>query len=297
MTVLKRIFIWGIGKDYGKCITILKYLECIKDIQIVGITSKTVYGGSIDGYRFIRKDQLTSIEFDYLLITPINKYKTIYNEAIAQGVENDKIVSSTLLYTVDFSFGKYEKFKKAKISIIANNCWGGLIYHYFQSPFLSPFINMFENDNDYICLLKNLKQYMELPLRFKKTAYNSVSQLTYPVCTLSDDVELHMNHYSDFEQAQRKWEERKKRINWNNLFVMMYTENPIVLEQFNTLLYEKKICFVPFKTDNPSGWYLNTDIAKESPFWSIVNGLGNGQYAYYNLWDMLLHGEKVLRVK
>lgn len=294
---MKKIFIWGIGKDYEKCSTILKYLEFINDIEVVGVTAKDVFSNSIDGYPFIKKEQITGTEFDYLLITPINKYKDIYNEAIEMGLEREKIVSSSQVYIHDFSFEKYSKLIEEPISIIANNCWGGLIYHYFQIPFLSPFINMFENDSDYICLLKNLKQYMELPLKLKKTEYNSANQLTYPVFTLSDDIELHMNHYSNFEQAERKWEERKKRINWDNLFIMMYTEDPLILEHFNNLLYKKKICFVPFKTDNPSGWYLNTDVAKGKPFWAIVNGVGSGQYAYYNLWDMLLRGEKVLRVK
>lgn len=294
---MKKIFIWGTGREYGKCTTILKYLETINDISVVGVTSDEVFCENIDGYPFISKKRIIDIKFDYLLITAINKYKDIYIEAIEIGISKGKILSSLLLYKHDFSFGKYGKLREKKISIIANNCWGGIIYHYFQSPFLSPFINMFESDDDYICLLKNLKQYMAVPLKLKKTEYNSVEKIIYPVFTLTNDIELHMNHYSDFERAERKWEERKKRMNWDNLFIMMYTENPVILEQFNTLPYKKKICFVPFKTDNPSGWYLNPSIAKGTPFWSIVNGIGSGQYVYYNLWDMLLDGKHVLRVK
>ena len=37
-----------------------------------------------------------------------------------------------------------------------------------------------------------------------------------------DDIEIHFNHYISFEEAKNKWDERKRRINYDNIYIVMY---------------------------------------------------------------------------
>lgn len=72
----------------------------------------------------------------------------------------------------------------------------------------------------------------------------------YPIFSL-DDIKVNMNHYGgmSYEKTIAVWENRVKRINWNDIIVAMCTENLTVLRDFDKLPYKKKACFVPFETD------------------------------------------------
>lgn len=103
---------------------------------------------------------------------------------------------------------------------------------------------------------------------------------------------LHMNHYHDFDEAVQLWHKRKNKINWYNLCVVMYTDNPEILEQFDKLPYCKKICFVNFKTDVDAAFYLPSYINEGKPLWDQANHFAWGQPFYYDVFDMLLCGKK-----
>ena len=53
-------------------------------------------------------------------------------------------------------------------------------------------------------------------------------------------------HYKSFEEAKEKWDIRKERINYNNLFIMFTDRDGCTYEQikrFNELPYSNKIIF------------------------------------------------------
>ena len=73
----------------------------------------------------------------------------------------------------------------------------------------------------------------------------------------------------------------------------MYTESEEILEEFDAFPYDKKVCFVPFKSDLDSAWHINPDIRKDlKTFTRIVNYFGMGEPFYYDPFDMLLYGKK-----
>ena len=51
-------------------------------------------------------------------------------------------------------------------TIISNNCWGGMIYESYNLPKNSPTVGLFFFADDYICFLKNLKEFVTAPLKF-----------------------------------------------------------------------------------------------------------------------------------
>ena len=102
-----------------------------------------------------------------------------------------------------------------------------------------------------------------------------------------------MMHYRTFDDSFKAWERRKPRINWYNLFVETFAWNKNILEQFDALPYGKKVCFVPFKSDLDSAWYVNPKIDKEAGrFDFVINNFGIGKIFYYDPFDMLLYGKK-----
>ena len=133
---------------------------------------------------------------------------------------------------------------------------------------------------------------MEEELVFEKTVFEENLKWDYPVFTLGN-VSLNMNHYPNFDEAVSKWNERKTRINWYNLFVTAFTEKQDILERFDALPYGKKVCFVPFKSKLDSAWYINPEIRKDlKDWWRVVNDFGQGRTFYYDVFDMLLYGKK-----
>lgn len=151
---------------------------------------------------------------------------------------------------------------------------------------------MFVQERDYLNLLQNLRETVQQPLEFVREERDPGASQNYPVYKIGE-VELWMNHYHDYELARRKFEERRERINWDNLLIMMYTTNPKAAEEFESLPYAKKVCMTNFQTDLPSALYL--EISKHPIFigkgdWMFISGIARGEYTFYDPWEILLDG-------
>ena len=135
-------------------------------------------------------------------------------------------------------------------TLIARDCVGGILYHQLGLKFLSPTINLFfiPEEFNYFCL--NLKEYIAgelVELVDNDTPYPI--GLIYPVkgASITRPVRVDFMHYDSFEQAKNKWNVRKQRINWNNLFVLstfcyepeIATLTPQLIEDWNKIPYKK----------------------------------------------------------
>lgn len=97
------------------------------------------------------------------------------------------------------------------------------------------------------------------------------------------------------EEVEAKWYDRVGRINWDNLFIMMFTNKWESIEAFDTLDYNKKICFVPFENVNLPRSAFSLQIANHNemrnvPLYKMVNGIPKGEYHDYDLAELLLAG-------
>lgn len=69
----------------------------------------------------------------------------------------------------------------------------------------------------------------------------------YPVGILGDGrkkITLYFQHYQTFKQAKEKWNDRKKRVNFSNLFVIMTDRDGTdenILKQFDQLPFKNKV--------------------------------------------------------
>ena len=138
--------------------------------------------------------------------------------------------------------------KNKDFSIISNNCWGGGVYEDLNIPYKTPFVGLFIMAPDYIKLLKNLKYYISLPLTFvEESKYERINieregqHGFYPIGKL-EDIEIFFMHYASKEEALEKWERRKARINWNNLYIKLCDNDFCTYElakEFDGLKFKK----------------------------------------------------------
>lgn len=128
---------------------------------------------------------------------------------------------------------------KAEVSIICNNCLGGVLYHDLGMRFNSPFINIMIPTPQFIDLLTNIASIDFFDLK-EVTPHKHC----YPIGLLYSRYELHFMHEPNFDIAKSKWIERAKRINFNNLFLILvetHSSSYQDLIDFNGLPFTNKI--------------------------------------------------------
>lgn len=147
----------------------------------------------------------------------------------------------------DFLSKKYLKnirkdFENEKITILSNDCTGGVIYHQIGCRFDSPLINLRLNEFDFFKLLCNFDSYLDGELTELTAKQN------YPVGLLSaenlDPITINFVHYKSFKEAKEKWEARKKRINKDRLFVIFNTCQ--IKTEKRVLFYYDRLMECPF---------------------------------------------------
>ncbi|MBE6067110.1 MAG: DUF1919 domain-containing protein [Clostridium lundense] len=138
------------------------------------------------------------------------------------------------------NFINRRKLKNKDFSLISSNCNGGFIMHDLDLKFLTPTVNLFFFPEDFIKFIENLNFYLQQKLEFTtKEGYK------YPIGKLYD-IEIHFMHYSNEEEAKEKWGERSKRINYDNLYIMMTDRDGCteeIIKRFNNLSYKNKVLF------------------------------------------------------
>ena len=93
---------------------------------------------------------------------------------------------------------------------------------------------------------------MEQELVFEEELISpSWTHEVYPLGHLGD-IDIHFLHYSSIEEARTKWEKRKKRINWDNIYFKFDNKDSAseeILSKMDNLPYSNKLILVnrPYK--------------------------------------------------
>lgn len=282
---MRKTLLWGVGTDFSRYLNLIHYYEIKRDIEIIGVTANEMMYDTVYGYKFLKKDMLLQLEFTIIIVMSDQAFREIEREI--EGMEiGVPVIPCSVLSIPDFDFDKYIRIKEEIPTIFACNCWGGLLYHRLRLPFESTFINLFVKDEHFLRFLYRPDYYMEQKLELGYMDYDEYLGKKYPV-GLCGDIEIHFNHYKDFDNAKEDWERRKKRIHWDRLLVMMYTEDESVAIRFSGLPYEKKVCFVPFESDLQGICTIPYKTGKNIRFFEIVNGAVSGRYQYYDILSVI----------
>ena len=152
----------------------------------------------------------------------------------------------------------YYRIKNKEITIISNNCWGGIFYRNNNLKYFSPTLGMFFIAEEYIKFIYNLKYYIKNDLSFiniEESKYKDyLKKIKYSgLIGKIADLEICFLHYDNEEEAKTKWNRRKERINWNKIIFKFNDQNMCTykeLKAFNDFDAKNKICFTAKKYDD-----------------------------------------------
>lgn len=161
-----------------------------------------------------------------------------------------------------------------EFSVICNNCLGGIVVHQLGLRFNSPFVNLYIAANDYIELLENLENYM-------KETLEDITPVgaEYPIGLLGGKIKIHFMHYDTFGSAKNSWYRRCKRLNMENLYVIM-TERKRdgctldLIKRFDRLSFKHKVifCSLPRKEVKSLYYVKGFEISGEVDMTSYLSG-------------------------
>lgn len=196
-----KFVLYGLGAVYNRLFNNIKYYEAIGVIEIVAVTDKYFCQVSyVDNYSLIQPKDIITIEYDYIVILSNKFFGEIRQELMEIGVASQEILSYRFLEIPNVDVERYIQLKNSNISIVSNNCWGGIIYKTLGLECLSPFKNLFLNDEEYLKLLRRLPYYLSCEPSFYKYVYDDSRNMEYPVLLL-DDISVYCNHDTDAEEA------------------------------------------------------------------------------------------------
>lgn len=154
-----------------------------------------------------------------------------------------KVWNSIMFLPREIHYGQMrKKLTNHNFSIIASDCFGSFAYHNLKERFNSPTINLFISTDDFICFVKNLREYLASELKEIKddTKQYPVGEITYS----GKAVRIDFMHYHSFEEAKEKWNERKQRVNYANIFIVQTIAGELkreMVDAFSALPYKNKL--------------------------------------------------------
>lgn len=169
-----------------------------------------------------------------------------------------------------YVFKLRKRLKNKSVSIISNNCIGGILYHDLGLKFNSPTINTLIYGDEFVEFINNLKEYMNCELVYDETSKE------YPIGVLSSidkkTIHIHFLHNNTFEEAKSNWNRRKDRIDYNNLFIIYEHFNKFdnsIIEEFDKINYHK-VVFTHRKFNNIKSSKYIFACRKEKGFGTIT---------------------------
>ncbi len=149
-------------------------------------------------------------------------------------------------------------------TIICSTCIGGMISHNLGLKFMSPTVNIWMIPSDLVKFVSHIDRYVNAPIVFKKSN-------DYPIGKI-EDITVYFQHYTTEEEARKKWDERKKRIDKDNLYIITDDKN-LTSEEITTLRnvsYKRLVIFT-------------ADEEKTDPFFPYECYKGQGEIGYYSV--------------
>lgn len=144
--------------------------------------------------------------------------------------------------------------KNKDFTIISNNCWGGYIYDRYGLQYRTPTIGGILYPEDYIKFISRLPYYLSIEMKqitVQESKYRDLLiEKSRNMVGRIDDIEVIFIHYSSIEDAVRKWNKRRKRVNYNNILFKFNDQNNFIdkcYDDFIDLKFKNKIFFTSNK--------------------------------------------------
>ena len=186
-----------------------------------------------------------------------------------------------------------KQLRNHSFSIISSNCNGAVITSELGEQFRTPTVNLFFAPSDFVKFASNIEHYFSCELIEVKNSMES-----FPVGKL-DDITIYFMHYKSFEEARNKWNIRKQRVNFHNIFFMLSKHNGCTecdINNFLKLPFENKIVFTNDNADQGKNFvYVEEDKNEKEVgiMTDFVKPLGARKYdKYFDYVKWLNEGER-----
>lgn len=247
-----KVLLWVVSNDgrfFQGAMNILERQH--NGLELVGVTAGAPIQLAKDG-KIVSFVSLSEVDggggYDLLLVVGAKEIgmSKITKAARQLRLPEEKLLGDWIVCIPSFTLKKYRQLQRSRLSIFSVNCFGGMISNLLGLPFRSPFVNLYLDNEDFIKFLRAPRIYLEERLFYKCQKLDSTKTIEFPVATLGN-ISINMMHYKTFEESVEMWERRKPRINWYNIFAVMWTENQEDLKKFDELPYGKKNLFRAFQ--------------------------------------------------
>lgn len=189
------------------------------------------------------------------------------------------------------------KNKNTDFTLISQNCIGGVIYSDLGLKFLTPTINMFIEDENFLKLILDFHHYMNAePEPLCDNYIDPINKnIHYPKIKILD-IEVCCLHYQDCNEAIMAWNRRRKRVNFNNVFVIGNTWNMhnnavlvktlIERSPYKTIMFSTKECACEGTFELPGDFWKLDERGIVRP--DLTAYMDHGYKMYFEkLWDFV----------
>lgn len=243
------IFFWSCHSELPPFSSIINYELLANNIELLCFTGNSSGTQFNLPSPFIPVSDALEHNYDYIIIASETYEKEILNTLLnTYSISSDKIILGSVFKLSFFNLSEYIQLKQKKISIIAESCYGGYIYHNLKLQFLSPFINIRISDYDYVNLLHNICNFKNISIVDSFSAPSSQNFMytysNYPQLVLNDTKTiLNCVHSENANTALSEWNKRVSRCNYKHLLYCMIIESDSMLEKFNEITGITKLGF------------------------------------------------------
>lgn len=147
---------------------------------------------------------------------------------------------------------KRVRLKNNNMTVLSSNCNGAYMLHDLGCQFNSPTVNLFFLPDHFLKFLEQPRKYLSTELMEVH-----IDGISYPVGKI-DDILIFFMHYDSFSEAKAAWNRRAKRVNLDDVYIVMTDKNGCTYEhirQFDELEYKNKVIFTHKKYKEFSSAY------------------------------------------
>lgn len=242
-----KAYIYGAGYRYNKLSVHLHRVR--NQLSILGVitTTRPKYK-KIDSYACFSVDAVRLQDADFIIIA-VDNWKPIYQLLKERGIEDERILRSNPFELPYFQLDDYLELKKSKVTILSNYCLGGILYKKLGLEQLSPTINAFCTTENYYEFVENYEKYlscdMEILEEDKMQDALKIGEMfaSAPRGMIHNQVEWVFNHDVYIEKAVDRWNEKRKKVNMENIVVLKTIFSDEDAYRFENLNVEKKLGF------------------------------------------------------
>ena len=291
----KAVILWGNKDGYRETLPRLRSLCRRGEIRIVGYTqTEEIRKKTVDGFPVVSPGEINGSLCDLILIFDWRSYGAVAAFLLNQpGITRENLLPGWLLRDRDFDMERYRQLLRSRISILSNNCWGGILCYTLGMENRSPLKNCWIGDDEYLKLLRSPEHYLLEcdPVFDRWEEGGDEGQERFPVLRL-DDIRVHCNHDYDPETAIQNWLRRRAKLDLNNVFAEFSPfcrKNELEFSQLDR--YPRKLCLVSWKTEIPVSMRVKRLWKDDHMADTVVHTAKPDRYPqYYSPVELLLTG-------